>query len=51
LAGDASLRAEIGEANRHHCVNLFSLAQMIDAYRQMYCEGAGSSLGMVGTPA
>jgi glycosyltransferase involved in cell wall biosynthesis len=51
LVGDATARTEIGEANRHHCVSHFSLARMIDAYRQMYCEGAGCSLDVVGAPS
>ncbi len=50
LANDGTKRAELGEANRHHCVSHFSLAKMIDAYRRMYSEGAGCPLDMVGTP-
>ena len=51
LADDAALRADLGEANRRHCVSQFSLARMIDAYRAMYSEGAGCSLHAVGAPA
>ncbi len=50
LSNDGTKCAELGEANRHHCVSHFSLARMIDAYRHMYSEGTGCPLGMVETP-
>jgi glycosyltransferase involved in cell wall biosynthesis len=51
LAADARLQAEIGAANRQHCVRQFSVTRVISAYRQMYAEGAGSALDPVGAPA
>jgi glycosyltransferase involved in cell wall biosynthesis len=50
VAGHASLRVALGEANRNHCLRHFSLRRMIDTYRDMYVEGAGCKLETAGAP-
>lgn len=41
LAGDAALRAELGEANRRRALAEFDEQGMIDAYRQTYAAALG----------